>query len=46
MIIFGDITKKSINEHNLYWPQILDHPYRILIIGDSGSGKTSYYLIW
>ena len=24
------------------WPQISDHPYRILIIGGSGSGKTHY----
>ena len=24
------------------WPQIPDHPYRILIIGGSGSGKTHY----
>ena len=23
------------------WPQIPDHRYRILIIGDSGSGKSS-----
>ena len=25
---------------NLKWPQIADHPYRILIIGNNGSGKT------
>ena len=28
-------------EHNLKQPYILDHPYRILIIGGSGSGKTN-----
>ena len=28
-------------EHNINWPYIPDHPYRILIIGGSGSGKTS-----
>ena len=27
--------------HNLNWPYILSHPYRILIIGSSGSGKTN-----
>ena len=25
--------------HNPNWPYIPDHPYRILIIGGSGSGK-------
>ena len=25
--------------HNPYWPYIPDHPYRILIIGGSRSGK-------
>ena len=27
--------------HNSKWPHIPDHPYRILIIGGSGSGKTN-----
>ena len=27
--------------HNTNWSQITDHPYRILIIGGSGSGKTN-----
>ena len=31
MITFDDVTKENINEHNLNWPQITDHPYRILI---------------
>ena len=31
-------------EHNLKWPFIPDHPYRILIIGGSGSGKTNALL--
>ena len=26
------------------WPYIPDHPYRILIIGGSGSGKTNTLL--
>ena len=30
--------------HNLNWPYIPDHPYRILIIGGSGSGKTNALL--
>ena len=36
-----DVTKENIEEHNPNWPQILDHPYKILIIGGSGSGKTN-----
>ena len=31
-------------EHNKKWPHIPDHPYRILIIGGSGSGKTNTLL--
>ena len=30
--------------HNKNWPYIPDHPYRILIIGGSGSGKTNLLL--
>ena len=30
--------------HNPDWPYIPDHPYRILIIGGSGSGKTNTLL--
>ena len=30
--------------HNPNWPYIPDHPYRILIIGGSGSGKTNVLL--
>ena len=41
MITFEDVTKENIKEHNPNWPQILDYPYRILITGDSGSGKTN-----
>ena len=39
MINFGDVTKENTKEHNPNWPQISDHPYRILIIGASGSRK-------
>ena len=31
-------------EHNEKWPYIPDHPYRILVIGGSGSGKTNVLL--
>ena len=30
--------------HNPNWPYIAEHPYRILIIGRSGSGKTNMIL--
>ena len=33
MINIDDFTKENIKEHNVSWPQIPDHPYRILIIG-------------
>ena len=39
MINFDDVTKEKIEQHNPNWPQISDHPYRILIIGGSGSGE-------
>ena len=41
MINFDDVTKENIKECNLNWSKIPDHPYRILIIGGSGSGKTN-----
>ena len=30
-----------IKEHNPNWPEIPDHPYRILITRGSGLGKTN-----
>ena len=45
MIKLDDITNENNKEHNEKWPYIPDHPYRILIIGGSGSGKTSALLI-
>ena len=33
-----------MKEHNLNWPQILDYPYWISVIGGSGSGKTNTIL--
>ena len=41
MINFDDVTKENIKEHNPNWPQISDHPYRILISRGCGSGKTN-----
>ena len=41
MINLGSITNKNNKEHNKKWPYIPDHPYKILIIGGSGSGKTN-----
>ena len=40
------MNTKNVNkkEHNPNWPYISDHPYRILIIEDSGSGKTNALL--
>ena len=44
MINFDDYTNENIVEHNSKWPYIPDHPYRILIIGGSESGKTNALL--
>ena len=44
MFNFGYITKEYIKEHNPKWPEIPGHPYQILIIGGSGSGKTNVLL--
>ena len=41
MINFDGVIKENIKEHNPNRSQILDHPYRILITGGSGSGKTN-----
>ena len=44
MINLDNITNNNNNNHNEKWPYIPDHPYRILIIGGSGSGKTNTLL--
>ena len=41
MINFDEYVNENKTEHNKNWPYIPDHPYRILIIGGSGSGKTN-----
>ena len=38
MIKLDDVTKENIKETNQNWPQIPDHPYRILTTGGAGSG--------
>ena len=43
-INLDSITNENNKKHNEKWPYIPDHPYRILIIGGSGSGKTSTLL--
>ena len=44
MINFDDYVNENKTKHNKNWPYIPDHPYRILIIGGSGSGKTNLLL--
>ena len=44
MINFNDYTNENIIEHNSTWSYIPGHPYRILIVGGSGSGKTNALL--
>ena len=44
MINLDSITNKKSKEHNEKLPFIPNHPYRILIIGGSGSGKTNALL--
>ena len=44
MINFDDYTNENKTEHNRNWPHTPDKPYRILIIGGSGSGKTNVLL--
>ena len=41
MINLDSITNKNNKEHNKNWSYIPDNPYRMLIIGSSGSGKTN-----
>ena len=41
MISFDEYINKNKTSHNPNWPYIPDHPYRILIIGGLGSGRTN-----
>ena len=44
MFNLDSITNENNKEHNQKWPYISDHPYRVLIIGGSGSRKTNTLL--
>ena len=44
MFNFDYIIKEDMKEHNPKWPEISNHPCRILINGGSGSGKTNALL--
>ena len=44
MINCGYSTKENIEKHDLNWPQILDHLYKIWKNGDSRSGKRNVLL--
>ena len=44
MINFDDYVYENKTVHNKNWPYTLDHPYRILIIGGSGSEKINVLL--
>ena len=44
MINFDDYVNENKIKHNKNWPYTPDHPYRILIIGGSGSGKINVLL--
>ena len=44
MFSLDNITNKNNKEHNEKWLYVPGHPYRILIIGGSASGKTNALL--
>ena len=44
MFNLDNIQNESNEDHNKKWPYIPDHPYRMLIVGGSGSGKTNSLL--
>ena len=44
MINFDDVIKEETKQHNSNCPEIPNHPYRILIIGGTGSGKTNFII--
>ena len=45
IINFDDYTNENKIEHNPKWSYIPDNPCRLLIIGDSVSGKRNVLLI-
>ena len=45
MISFDDYVNENKAQHTETWPYIPDLPYRILVIGASGSGFRMHYWI-
>ena len=41
---FDNYVNENKTKYDKNWPYISDHPYRILVIGYSGSGKTNLLL--
>ena len=37
LINFDDFLKGNLNKHNSNWPEIPDHPFKILITGKKNS---------
>ena len=44
MINFDDYVDENKTKHNKNWLHTPDYPYRILVIGGSGSGRTNALL--
>ena len=44
IINLDDITNENNKDHNLKWPYVPDHSYRMLTIGNYGSRKTNTLL--
>ena len=44
MINFDDVIKEDTEEHNSNWPESPDYPYRILKVGNGGSGKNKFII--
>ena len=44
MINFDNYVSENRAEHNRNWSYVPDHPYRILTIDGSGSGRTNLLL--
>ena len=41
MINFDDVIQEQTKKQNTNWPETPDHPFRVLVMGCSGSGKTN-----
>ena len=44
MFNLNDVANENNRDYNKKWPYIPDQPYRMLIIGGSGSGKANVLL--